>query len=60
MAWSAFRGSTHGRPVGVLRVPAHRFLGYLQNHDQVGNRATGDRIAATSRPGWSRSAPAWC
>ena len=26
--------------------PAHRFLGYLQDHDQVGNRATGDRIAA--------------
>src|SRR5262249_58516880 len=23
-----------------------RFLGYLQNHDQIGNRATGDRISA--------------
>ena len=30
----------------MFRVPAHRFLGYLQNHDQVGNRATGDRISA--------------
>jgi malto-oligosyltrehalose trehalohydrolase len=46
--WSEFRGRTHGRPVDVFRVPAHRFLGYLQNHDQIGNRATGDRIAATA------------
>jgi malto-oligosyltrehalose trehalohydrolase len=44
--WSAFRGRSHGRQVDIFRVPAHRFLGYLQNHDQVGNRATGDRIAA--------------
>jgi maltooligosyltrehalose trehalohydrolase len=48
--WSAFRGRTHGRQVDVFRVPAHRFLGYLQNHDQVGNRATGDRISATLPP----------
>ncbi len=45
-SWSAFRGRSHGRPVDVFRVPAHRFLGYLQNHDQVGNRAAGDRISA--------------
>ena len=44
-SWSQFRGRTHGRPVDVFRLPAHRFLGYLQNHDQVGNRATGDRIS---------------
>jgi malto-oligosyltrehalose trehalohydrolase len=49
-AWSSFRGRTHGRQVDVLRLPAHRFLGYLQDHDQVGNRATGDRIAATLPP----------
>ena len=45
-SWSSFRGRSHGRPVDVLRTPAHRFLGYLQDHDQVGNRATGDRISA--------------
>ncbi len=45
-SWSAFRGRTHGRPVDVLRIPAYRFLGYLQDHDQIGNRATGDRISA--------------
>jgi malto-oligosyltrehalose trehalohydrolase len=44
-SWSSFRGRSHGRPVDVLRTPAHRFLGYLQDHDQIGNRAVGDRIA---------------
>jgi malto-oligosyltrehalose trehalohydrolase len=44
-SWSSFRGRSHGRPVDVLRTPAHRFLGYLQDHDQIGNRAVGDRIS---------------
>ncbi len=48
--WSTFRGRTHGRQVDVFRIPAHRFLGYLQDHDQVGNRALGDRIAASLPP----------
>jgi malto-oligosyltrehalose trehalohydrolase len=48
--WSEFRGRSHGRQVDIFRVPAHRFLGYLQNHDQIGNRATGDRIAAALSP----------
>ncbi|GAA4235532.1 malto-oligosyltrehalose trehalohydrolase [Actinomadura meridiana] len=43
---SKYRGRHHGRPVDVRRTPAHRFLGFLQNHDQVGNRASGDRIGA--------------
>jgi maltooligosyltrehalose trehalohydrolase len=45
--WSSFRGRSHGRPVDVLRVPAYRFVGFLQDHDQIGNRAIGDRIATT-------------
>ncbi|MCO5969260.1 malto-oligosyltrehalose trehalohydrolase [Actinoallomurus soli] len=49
--WSSFRGRTHGRPVDTHRTPGHRFLGFLQNHDQVGNRATGDRISASLSPG---------
>ena len=42
--WSSFRGRHHGRPLDVTSVPAHRLLGYAQTHDQVGNRATGDRL----------------
>ena len=49
--WSSFRGRNHGAPVDTRRVPGHRFVTYLQNHDQVGNRATGDRHAATLSPG---------
>ena len=45
--WSSFRGRSHGRPVDVLRLPAYRFVCFDQDHDQIGNRATGDRIAAT-------------
>jgi maltooligosyltrehalose trehalohydrolase len=48
--WSSFRGRTHGRPVDVHRTPAYRFLGYLQDHDQIGNRAAGDRITASLAP----------
>jgi len=40
--YSVFRKRVHGRPADHLS--AHRFLGYIQNHDQVGNRAIGDRL----------------
>jgi maltooligosyltrehalose trehalohydrolase len=49
--WSSFRGRSHGRPVDRLRTPGHRFTAFIQNHDQVGNRATGDRISATLSTG---------
>ncbi|MGI5165070.1 malto-oligosyltrehalose trehalohydrolase [Spirillospora sp. CA-253888] len=48
---STYRGRHHGRPVDRLRTPAHRFVTFLQNHDQIGNRAAGDRIAAGLPPG---------
>ncbi len=41
-SYSAFRQRRHGRPVGG--VDRHRFIGYTQNHDQVGNRALGERM----------------
>jgi len=40
--YSRHRNRVHGRPTG--NVSQHRFLGFIQNHDQVGNRAVGDRI----------------
>jgi maltooligosyltrehalose trehalohydrolase len=40
--YSCYRGQSHGRPVENLSP--HQFLGYIQNHDQVGNRAIGDRL----------------
>ena len=43
-AWSEHRQRTKGRR--APDVPAHRFVVALQNHDQVGNRAVGDRLAA--------------
>ncbi|MET9429530.1 MULTISPECIES: malto-oligosyltrehalose trehalohydrolase [unclassified Streptomyces] len=49
--YSTFRGRTHGRPVDRETTPAHRFLGYAQTHDQIGNRATGDRLSASCSPG---------
>jgi maltooligosyltrehalose trehalohydrolase len=37
--------------VDVDRLDARRLLGYLQTHDQVGNRMAGDRITASLAPG---------
>jgi maltooligosyltrehalose trehalohydrolase len=44
--YSKYRRRIHGRPAG--HVSQHRFLGYIQNHDQVGNRALGDRLRETA------------
>lgn len=49
--FSTFRGREHGAHVNVVRTPGHAFVTYLQNHDQVGNRATGDRLSASVSPG---------
>ncbi len=39
--YSRYRRRIHGKkPEGI---PGHRFFGYMQNHDQVGNRPRGDR-----------------
>ena len=45
--WSSFRGRVHGRPIDRERVPAWRLVAFDQDHDQVGNRAAGDRLAAS-------------
>lgn len=40
--YSGYRLRKHGRPVDGLS--AHHFITFIQNHDQIGNRATGERI----------------
>jgi maltooligosyltrehalose trehalohydrolase len=39
---SRFRGGPHGQPFGAL--PRDRLVAYIQSHDQVGNRAAGERL----------------
>ena len=54
--YSRYRDRIHGRP--VVNLPASRFLGYAQNHDQVGNRAKGDRLAQIVSPARAKIAAA--
>ncbi len=44
-SYSSFRGRPHGSPLDVDKVPGWRLIAYGANHDQVGNRARGDRPA---------------
>jgi maltooligosyltrehalose trehalohydrolase len=46
--YSSFRRRRFGAP--AEDVPVQRFVVFSQNHDQVGNRAFGDRIPARVRP----------
>jgi maltooligosyltrehalose trehalohydrolase len=41
--YSSFRGRRHGRPLDKSTIPATRLMAYTTTHDQVGNRAVGDR-----------------
>jgi maltooligosyltrehalose trehalohydrolase len=41
--YSPHRRRNHGRPADV---PQDRFVCFLQNHDQIGNRALGERLPA--------------
>jgi maltooligosyltrehalose trehalohydrolase len=54
--YSCFRQRRHGRPVKDL--PGWRFLGYAQNHDQVGNRARGERLGHLVSEGRAKIAAA--
>jgi maltooligosyltrehalose trehalohydrolase len=40
--YSKYRKRHHGRP--IVGLSAHHFIGFIQNHDQIGNRAIGDRL----------------
>ena len=44
--FSSFRGRNHGHPIDTS-LPAWKLVTFAQNHDQIGNRATGDRLSAS-------------
>jgi len=54
--YSPHRDRIHGRP--VVNLPASRFLGYSQDHDQVGNRAKGERLVHEVSTGCAKIAAA--
>jgi len=41
--YSSFRRRRHGRPLDTAEIPGTRLVAYTCTHDQVGNRALGDR-----------------
>jgi malto-oligosyltrehalose trehalohydrolase len=43
-----YRGSARGG--ASAHLPAQAFIAFIQNHDQIGNRAFGDRLAAFAQP----------
>ncbi|MCQ1945564.1 MULTISPECIES: malto-oligosyltrehalose trehalohydrolase [unclassified Arthrobacter] len=45
--YSSFRERGHGRPLDKEAVTARQLVTAIQNHDQIGNRAAGDRLSAT-------------
>ena len=45
--FSSFRGRDHGVPIDTAAMPTWRLVVCSQNHDQIGNRAVGDRVAET-------------
>jgi maltooligosyltrehalose trehalohydrolase len=49
--YSSFRRRRHGRPLDTKAIPASRLLAYTCTHDQVGNRAIGDRPSQNLDPG---------
>ena len=48
---STFRDADWGAPVDRSAVGGHAFLAYSSDHDQVGNRAVGDRPSQNLSPG---------
>ena len=46
-SYSSFRGRHHGRPIDESLAHPAALVVCSQNHDQIGNRATGDRLSQT-------------
>lgn len=49
--YSSFRERVHGRAVDRRVIPGSALLAYPATHDQIGNRAIGDRPSAYLSPG---------
>jgi maltooligosyltrehalose trehalohydrolase len=49
--YSTFRRKDWGVPIDPARHLGRQFVVFLQNHDQVGNRAVGDRLPELTTPG---------
>jgi maltooligosyltrehalose trehalohydrolase len=54
--YSEYRQRNHGRQ--VIDLSGHRFVGFVQNHDQVGNRAQGERVSHEAGEGRAKIAAA--
>ena len=54
--YSEYRQRNHGRQ--VVGLSGHRFVGFVQNHDQVGNRAQGERVSHEAGEGRAKIAAA--
>jgi maltooligosyltrehalose trehalohydrolase len=52
--YSSFRERVHGAPIDPTLHKGWQFVVCLQNHDQVGNRAVGDRLPELTTPGLVR------
>ncbi|MHA7281453.1 malto-oligosyltrehalose trehalohydrolase [Arthrobacter sp. TMS2-4] len=48
--YSSFRERHHGREIDPAEISPLQLVVAAQNHDQIGNRAAGDRISATLNP----------
>ncbi len=54
--YSEYRQRNHGRQ--VVGLSGQRFIGFVQNHDQVGNRAQGERVSHEAGVGRAKIAAA--
>jgi maltooligosyltrehalose trehalohydrolase len=54
--YSDYRHRNHGRQ--IVGLSGHRFIGFVQNHDQVGNRAQGERVSHEAGVGRAKIAAA--
>ena len=43
--WSSFRERSHGRPLDLATTDTDRLVVFSDNHDQIGNRAAGERLS---------------